>query len=206
MSTRSRFWLCAFSVLLCLCGLPGRSRLAAEAGWRALADQEPTQRFRSGIDLVTVDVVVLDRTGEPLQGLTRADFTVLEDGKPQEIREFQSVELPAFAPVPELSQTAPALRRTSPASMRTSPVSINSMTAGRIAGRAFVLVYDDVNLTRNQSAEARRASSSTHLQNGLDAGTSAKTGAPQAGGASAGSRVRRTKTAICSRVAGAVGQ
>ena len=34
---------------------------------------------------------------------------------------------------------------------------MNSMTAGRIAGRAFVLVYDDVNLTRNQSLEARRA-------------------------------------------------
>jgi len=151
MSNRSRFWLCAFFVSLCLCGLPGRSRLAAEAGWRALASQEPEQRFRSGIDLVTVDVVVLDRRGEPLQGLTRADFTVLEDGRQQEIREFQSVELPAFAAGPVASPTARPLRR------GFAPISMNSMTAGRIAGRAFVLVYDDVNLTRQQSAEARRA-------------------------------------------------
>ena len=89
---------------------------------------------------------MLDRKGEPLQGLTRTDFTVLEDGKPQQIREFQSVELPAFAPAPAAPRAGAA------ASARFTPVSMNSMTAGRIAGRAFVLVYDDVNLTRKQSA------------------------------------------------------
>lgn len=142
MSTSTFCWLCACSVVLCLSG----SRPSSSS------NQQPEQRFRSGIDLVTVDVVVLDRKGEPLQGLTRTDFTVLEDGKPQEIREFQSVELPAFAP-----GYAEGLRRTSPDQRRSAPISMNSMTAGRIAGRAFVLVYDDVNLTRNQSAEARKA-------------------------------------------------
>ncbi len=152
MSTSTFRWLCACSVFLCLCGLPGRSRVAAEAGSRSSSTtQQPEQRFRSGVDLVTVDVVVLDRKGEPLQGLSRADFTVLEDGQSQEIREFQSVELPAFAPAPAAAQPVPALRRGS------APISMNSMTAGRIAGRAFVLVYDDVNLTRNQSADARKA-------------------------------------------------
>ena len=60
-----------FSVLLCLCG------------WRCtcVRHSNQEQRFRTGIDLVTVDVVVLDGKGEPVQGLTRADFTVLEDGK-----------------------------------------------------------------------------------------------------------------------------
>jgi len=129
--------LCVLCVL-CLCG----SQLSSS--------QQPEPRFRTGIDLVTVDVVVLDRRGEPLQGLTRADFTVLEDGKPQEIREFQSVELPAVAAAQAAARPEPPLRRP-------SPVSMNSMTAGRIAGRAFVLVYDDVNLTRQQSVEARRA-------------------------------------------------
>ncbi len=67
-------------------------------GVRGHARSNRSSAFAPGIDLVTVDVVVLDRKGEPLQGLTRTDFTVLEDGKPQQIREFQSVELPAFAP------------------------------------------------------------------------------------------------------------
>ena len=89
-------------MFLCLCGLPGVAAAAEAAG-----ASEQTQRFRSGIDLVTVDVVVLDRKGEPLQGLTRADFTVLEDGKPQQIREFQSVELPAFAQAPTAARSEP---------------------------------------------------------------------------------------------------
>ena len=135
----------------------------------AAAPQTPAeQRFRGGVDLVTVDVVVVDRQGTPVQGLTRADFTVLEDGRPQRIREFQSVELPAFAPAaspPELrrgsapARTLPDLRHGKPADSVSPPpaISTNSAVAGRIAGRAFVLVYDDINLTRQQGAEARRA-------------------------------------------------
>ena len=117
--------------------------------------QQADPRFRTGVDLVTVDVVVVDRTGNPVQGLTRADFTVLEDGKPQTIREFQSVELPAFARAAAL----PELRRGTPADSVSPPpaISTNSAVAGRIAGRAFVLVYDDINLTRQQGAEARKA-------------------------------------------------
>ncbi len=128
--------LCAFSVFFCLCG------------WRTSSGQEAEQRFRTGIDLVTVDVVVLDRGGQPLHGLARADFTILEDGRSQEIREFQSVELPpaSTAPASDSSRRPPHRR-----------VSINSVTAGRLPGRAFVLVFDDVNLSRQQGAESKKA-------------------------------------------------
>src|SRR6185295_2372038 len=52
----------------------------------------------------------------------------------------------------------------------------------------------------------RRTSSSIHLQKGLEAGTSLKTGVPQAGGFRFGSSVRSTKIDICSRVTACVGQ
>src|SRR6185295_4615147 len=52
----------------------------------------------------------------------------------------------------------------------------------------------------------RRASSSIQRQKGLPAGTSANTGTVQAGGLSAGSRVRSRNTDICSRVTAAFGQ
>lgn len=51
-------------------------------------------RFRGGTDLVQVDVSVLDSKRLPVRGLTAADFTVLEDGKPREIQAFSEVYLP----------------------------------------------------------------------------------------------------------------
>ena len=56
------------------------------------------------------------------------------------------------------------------------------------------------------SGGSATASSSIHRQKGSTAGTSANTGVVQAGGSSAGSSVRSTNTAICSRVTAAAGQ
>jgi VWFA-related protein len=53
--------------------------------------------FRSGIDLVQVDVSVLDRDRTPVRGLTAADFTLLVDGKPTPIEAFTAVTLGAVA-------------------------------------------------------------------------------------------------------------
>lgn len=57
----------------------------------ALAFQVPPQgdrqapTFRSRTDLVQLDISVLDKDRRPVRGLTAADFTVLEDGKPQSV-------------------------------------------------------------------------------------------------------------------------
>ena len=50
--------------------------------------------FRSGVDVVRLDVSVLDQNRLPIRGLTAADFTVLEDGKAQPIIAFDAVDLP----------------------------------------------------------------------------------------------------------------
>lgn len=46
------------------------------------------------VRVVNVDVVVTDRDGQPVQGLSRNDFRILEDGRPQEITNFYRVEGP----------------------------------------------------------------------------------------------------------------
>lgn len=61
------------------------------------AEQAPPDvgtTFRSGVELVRLDVSVLDRNRMPIRGLTAADFTVLEDGKPQPIVGFDAIDLP----------------------------------------------------------------------------------------------------------------
>jgi hypothetical protein len=45
--------------------------------------------FRTATRLVEVHVVVTDRSRKPVEGLTRADFTITEDGVPQSISIFE---------------------------------------------------------------------------------------------------------------------
>jgi VWFA-related protein len=49
-----------------------------------------------------VDVTVADKDGRPVHGLTKADFSLLENGKPQSIRSFHEygVAAPGAAPAP----------------------------------------------------------------------------------------------------------
>ena len=42
--------------------------------------QDQTPRFRSGVDVTSVDVTVLDERGHPILGLKPEDFTVRLDG------------------------------------------------------------------------------------------------------------------------------
>src|SRR5437764_15107194 len=44
------------------------------------------------VSVVNVDVTVTDRRGQPVSGLTRDDFEILEDGKPQPISNFYAVD------------------------------------------------------------------------------------------------------------------
>ncbi len=46
------------------------------------------QPFRTGVDLVHFGVVVTDKQGKPITGLTAADFELTERGKPQTVKYF----------------------------------------------------------------------------------------------------------------------
>src|ERR1700723_1589177 len=50
--------------------------------------------FTTGAQLVVEAVVVTDKKGSPIEGLTAKDFTVTEDGLPQAIRIFDHQNLP----------------------------------------------------------------------------------------------------------------
>jgi VWFA-related protein len=100
------------------------------------AAQQPT--FPSRVELVTVDVVVFDRQGNPVEGLTREDFTIREDGQPQTIAAFEAV----------------SLLQSSPAAPRVSRISTNAETPDA-AARWFFVVFDDVNITQFSTPRAR---------------------------------------------------
>src|SRR5437870_5697152 len=68
---------------------------------------QPRAVFRSGTELVLVNVVVRDKNGVVVRGLTRDDFSIAEDDKPQAITSFDFEELDRAAAAAPLS-TAPS--------------------------------------------------------------------------------------------------
>lgn len=73
--------------------------------------QPPQAAFRTGVDLVQVDVSVLDQDRRPVSGLVATDFTVKEDGKVRPVVAFSMVEIPAR---PILAGAAPWTRDVAP--------------------------------------------------------------------------------------------
>ena len=61
----------------------------------AISGSQDPQRpiFRAKADAVTLDVAVMDKSGQPVTDLTAADFEVVEQFKPQKIENFQLVDL-----------------------------------------------------------------------------------------------------------------
>ena len=68
--------------------------VAALALSGTLAVQAQETRFRSGVDLVALNVVATDGQGKLISGLSRDDFAIFEDGAEQEITFFAATAVP----------------------------------------------------------------------------------------------------------------
>ena len=65
----------------------------------APAPQNPSQpTFRTGVNIVRVDVIVTDDKGNPVTDLTQADFEIVEDGRVQTIDLFRQVRIDGSVP------------------------------------------------------------------------------------------------------------
>ena len=94
--------LAAFAVLLAAStallaqrpsGFPGSERPAAPREPQQPSGS-PVPTFRVQVDAIEIEAFVTDEQGKPVTGLTREDFQVLEDGKPQGITSFSQVDIP----------------------------------------------------------------------------------------------------------------
>lgn len=70
----------------------------------------PVATLHTGTKLVVVDVVVRDKSGHPVHGLTREDFVLSEGGKQQELKSFEEYAAPAVPPAaPKMPALPPGL-------------------------------------------------------------------------------------------------
>lgn len=115
--------------------------LAAQVD-EALLARSPQEAFRTGIDLVQLDVSVLDRDGRPVRGLTADDFTVLENGRPQPIVAFTPIDVP-----PPSTPRAPWMR----------DVPVDIVSNEQETRRIVVIVMNDgfTGTDRGESTSAR---------------------------------------------------
>jgi len=74
------------------CGIALTQQLPAQQSPVPQPEKGATTTLHVETQLVSLDVVVTDDQGRPVAGLTRDDFTVYEDNKPQFIRNFDSWE------------------------------------------------------------------------------------------------------------------
>jgi VWFA-related protein len=107
--------------------VPSTQDLAATSG------ETPTV-FRTTVRRVVLDVVVTDPLGSPVRGLTKADFSVTEDGKPQEIVTFDA------------SGFSSGMDYVPPALPAQPPNTFVNMPATPEKGPLYVLLYDLVNM------------------------------------------------------------
>jgi len=121
----------------------------APQAWGQTPDPTPTPTpsppvaitFPAQVERVIVDAVVSDKQGNPVPGLTRNDFEVREDGRPQTIQSFQAIQVEEGGVVTDPSE--PELISTNDA-------------ASSHASRTFVVVFDDLNLTSSAAEHAKQ--------------------------------------------------
>jgi VWFA-related protein len=105
---------------------------------------QPPVTFRVEVNYVEIDATVEDAQGNFVKNLTRDDFQIVEDGKPQNLTAFSMVDIPIERPDPPLySNTA------------IPPDVVTNRTP--FEGRVWVLVLDDLNTRFNRTARSRAA-------------------------------------------------
>jgi VWFA-related protein len=120
------------------------------------AGQEPTvpqpepgeklPTYGREVELVSVDIVVADKAGNPVTDLTRDDFVVLDEGEEQRILTFELVTPGRETDSPE--ESAPIQRME-------KPRIATNVGAPEVRGRTFILVVDNIGMTPLNTQRAK---------------------------------------------------
>src|SRR4029077_13621894 len=98
----------------------------------------PEGAIRVSVDRVNVGVIVTDAQGRFVEGLHREDFVVLDDGTPQPLTDFASVEEPAQVLL--LIEAGPAVYLLEGGHLQAAYSLLNGLSAG---DRVAVVKYAD---------------------------------------------------------------
>jgi VWFA-related protein len=100
-------------------------------------------RFRGGVEYVEVDARVVDANGEPIRGLTKQDFRLLEDGVQQDVSTFSVVDLAA----PRIGESSAAATLKPDVATNARPTSV---------GRTYLIVFDALQVSPFRTLVVRK--------------------------------------------------
>jgi VWFA-related protein len=106
--------------------------------------QAPEVTFHVEVNYVDVDVVVTDDQGNFVTGLTRDDFEILENNRPQKIDTFSMVEIPVVKPAEFVFEDRPVVADT-------------QTNRKPFDGRVYVIVLDDLDVSAMRSTPLKDA-------------------------------------------------
>ena len=92
------------------------------------ATRQDAVTFTSQANLVVIDVSVKDKSGKVMPDLKKGDFTILEDGKPQQVSVFEFQKLDSDTPPPPV----PAAKEVKEAPVRRGSRGRRAQARGRL--------------------------------------------------------------------------
>jgi VWFA-related protein len=132
------------SLIAACASLTAAGQQAATTPPQTPTPPQPPLTFKVEVNYVEIDAIVTDASGSLVQGLTKDDFQLLENGKPQTLSVFSQVDIPverADAPLFAPSPIEPDVRS----------------NRREFDGRVFVLVLDDLQTHFSRSARVKAA-------------------------------------------------
>jgi VWFA-related protein len=130
-----------------ICLILGPLNIRAQAPEAAKPDepaakQQPAPTIKSTTRLVQVSVVVTTKKGEPITGLTKDDFKILDESKPQEISFF--------------STSAPAPRENEAAALPPNAFTNRYDLRGEEPGAVIIILFDAENTATEDQMYLRK--------------------------------------------------
>ena len=122
-------------VAVLLASLGAATLAAQQAQPPQVTPQLPTEppTFRVEVNYVEVDAVVTDAQGNAVTNLTIDDFEVREDGRPQKITAFSTINIP--------------IERAERPLFASAPIEPDVRTNTAVEGRIYMIVLDDLHTT-----------------------------------------------------------
>jgi len=129
--------------LLCCVLLSGVSLLLGQTpAAKSPSEGEAAATIKANTRVVLLSVVVTDPAGKPVHGLKAQDFTVLEDGKAQQIRGFE--------------ERGPDTTARPAAALNLPPNTYTNYVSATEPGAANILLFDRLNTEGQSLANARQ--------------------------------------------------